>query len=68
MGSLRYGWVYWVMAVAVTTAFAFGMSHRTGNWFIFGIGVPLAVIIAVAVTAWADHETKAALKGKTLDE
>ena len=68
MGFLPYRWGFWVIAVAVTTAFAFGMSNRTGNWFILGIGAPLAVIVVVAVAVWSDHDTKSVLKGRTLDE
>lgn len=55
------------MAVAVTVAFAFGMSQRYDNWFILGIGAPLAISVAVLVEVWSDHEAKSVRKGGARD-
>lgn len=61
------GLAFRAMAIAVTVAFAFGMSQRYDNWFILGIGVPLALSVAVIVEVWSNHEAKSVQKGDTRD-
>ena len=68
MRFIRQRWGFWVMAVVVTAAFAFGMSQRYENWWILGVGAPLALAVALAVEVWSDHKAKSALKGITSDE
>ena len=60
--------VFRAMAIAVTVVFCLAMSLRYDNWFILGIGAPLAVSVAVIVEVWSEHEAKSALKGMSRDE
>ena len=68
MRFLRERWWFWVMAVAVTTVFAFGMSQRYENWWILGVGTPLAVAIALVVEVWSEHKANSPHKGSARDE
>ena len=68
MSFMRHRWGMWVIPVAVTTVFVFGISQRYENWWILIVGVPLAVGVAVGVAAWSEREAKSVLKGMTRDE
>ena len=61
-------WAFWAMAVAATVVFALGMSLRYENWLILGIGVPLAVMVAVALQILSDYEGKSAHQDGASDE
>ena len=68
MNHITNRWGFWVIAVAVTTVFAFVISQRSGNWLILGIGVPLAVAITVLLMVFPRYNDESVNKDGARDE